>query len=542
MAAVESEAMSTVCVAHLGSHLDQAATAVETLLAKAKAKVAALVMPGGKINSRLLDEQQHAAHGLAWLATYAATLRELVNYATRLEAEGKFGETEQLTVQIAAGEYLNHVAGGIPMNQGEFIRLPEFGLTRSDAAGLHDLVLIERGNTAAARHRLVELIADGNFGSSGLDETLSEMRETMRRFVETKVAPHAHQWHLDNDYVPMEIVRELAELGVFALTLPEEHGGLGLSKESMCVVSEELSRGWIAVGSLGTRAEIACELILCGGTKEQKETWLPKIASGEILPTAVFTEPNTGSDLGSLRTRAVREGDFYRLDGVKHYISNAAEAKFLVVFAKTDPSAGPRGVSAFVVDRATPGLRVSSPEKLMGIRAAHSFEVTFDGVMVPVNCRLGEEGSGFKTAMRVLDNSRLDVVATSLGLAEAALAAAVQWAKQRMIAGEALAAKQGAQWMFADMKLRLEAAWGLALQATALRTAGQPFSQQSAMAKLYASEMVAFVTDTALQLHGGIGYTRALPLERYARDARILRIYEGASEVQRNIIARGVLA
>ena len=257
MAAVESEAMSTVCVAHLGSHLDQAATAVETLLAKAKAKVAALVMPGGKINSRLLDEQQHAAHGLAWLATYAATLRELVNYATRLEAEGKFGETEQLTVQIAAGEYLNHVAGGIPMTQGEFIRLPEFGLTRSDAAGLHDLVLIERGNTAAARHRLVELIADGNFGSSGLDETLSEMRETMRRFVETKVAPHAHQWHLDNDYVPMEIVRELAELGVFALTLPEEHGGLGLSKESMCVVSEELSRGWIAVGSLGTRAEIA---------------------------------------------------------------------------------------------------------------------------------------------------------------------------------------------------------------------------------------------------------------------------------------------
>ena len=207
-------------------------------------------------------------------------------------------------MQIAVGEYLNHVAGGIPMNQGEFARLSDMGLTRAEWAPLLDLVLIERGNTPPARQRLVELIADGNFGSSGLDDTLSEMRETMRRFVETKVAPHAHQWHLDNDYVPMEIVRELADLGVFALTLPEEHGGLGLSKESMCIVSEELSRGWIAVGSLGTRAEIACELILCGGTPAQKEKWLPKIASGEILPTAVFTEPNTGSDLGSLRTRA----------------------------------------------------------------------------------------------------------------------------------------------------------------------------------------------------------------------------------------------
>ena len=200
------------------------------------------------------------------------------HFAARLEADGKLGETEQLTIQIAAGEYLNHVAGGIPMNQGEFLRLAELGLTRGETAGLHDLVLFERGNTPAARRRLVELFADGNFGSSGLDETLSEMRETMRRFVETKVGPNAHQWHLDNDYVPIEIVAELAELGVFALTLPEEHGGLGLSKESMCVVSEELSRGWIAVGSLGTRAEIACELILCGGTREQKEKWLPKIA------------------------------------------------------------------------------------------------------------------------------------------------------------------------------------------------------------------------------------------------------------------------
>ena len=198
MAAVESQMASETCVAHLVSHLDQAATAVETLLARAKAKVAARVMPGGKINSRLLDEEQHAAHGLAWLATYAATLRELASYARRIEAEGKLGETEQLTIQIAAGEYLNQVAGGIPMNQGEFLRLTELGLTRSETAGLNDLVLAERGTTAAARRRLVELFTDGNFGASGLDETLTEMRETMRKFVETKVSPNAHQWHLAN--------------------------------------------------------------------------------------------------------------------------------------------------------------------------------------------------------------------------------------------------------------------------------------------------------------------------------------------------------
>ncbi|MCA3574107.1 MAG: acyl-CoA dehydrogenase family protein, partial [Aestuariivirga sp.] len=237
MAAAESEAIPGIYVTHLESHLDQAAGLVEGLLARAKSRLQPRIMPTGRIDSQRLDQEQHAAHGLAWLATYAATLRELAHVATRVAAEGQLGETERLTLQIAAGEYLNHVAGGIPMNQGEFVRLADLGLTRSEYAGLHDLVLIERGNTAEARKALVERIAEGNFGASGLDPTLSEMRETMRRFVETKVQPHAHQWHLDNAYVPMEIVQELADLGVFALTLPEEHGGLGLSKEAMSVVS-----------------------------------------------------------------------------------------------------------------------------------------------------------------------------------------------------------------------------------------------------------------------------------------------------------------
>ena len=551
MAAVESEAMSTVCVAHLGSHLDQAATAVETLLAKAKAKVAALVMPGGKINSRLLDEQQHAAHGLAWLATYAATLRELVNYATRLEAEGKFGETEQLTVQIAAGEYLNHVAGGIPMNQGEFIRLPEFGLTRSDAAGLHDLVLIERGNTAAARHRLVELIADGNFGSSGLDETLSEMRETMRRFVETKVAPHAHQWHLVNDYVPMEIVRELAELGVFALTLPEEHGGLGLSKESMCVVSEELSRGWIAVGSLGTRAEIACELILCGGTKEQKETWLPKIASGEILPTAVFTEPNTGSDLGSLRTRAVRDGDVYKVTGNKTWITHPVRADVMTLLARTNPDeTGYKGLSMFLAekprgsdDNPFPAKGMSGGEiEVLGYRGMKEYEIRFEDFEVKAENLLGGiEGQGFKQLMQTFEAARIQTAARAVGVAQSALDIGLKYAKDRSQFGKPILAFPRISDKLALMAADVMAARQLTLFAAREKDAGRRCDLEAGMSKLLGARVAWAAADNALQIHGGNGFALEYQISRVLCDARILNIFEGAAEIQAQVIARRLL-
>lgn len=551
MAAVESEAMSTVCVAHLGNHLDQAATAVETLLSKAKAKVAALVMPGGKINSRLLDEQQHAAHGLAWLATYAATLRELANFATRLEAEGKFGETEQLTVQIAAGEYLNHVAGGIPMNQGEFIRLPEFGLTRSDAAGLHDLVLIERGNTAAARHRLVELLADGNFGSSGLDETLSEMRETMRRFVETKVAPHAHQWHLNNDYVPMEIVKELAELGVFALTLPEEHGGLGLSKESMCVVSEELSRGWIAVGSLGTRAEIACELILCGGTKEQKETWLPKIASGEILPTAVFTEPNTGSDLGSLRTRAVRDGDVYKVTGNKTWITHPVRADVMTLLARTNPDeTGYKGLSMFLAekprgsdDNPFPAKGMSGGEiEVLGYRGMKEYEIRFEDFEVKAENLLGGiEGQGFKQLMQTFEAARIQTAARAVGVAQSALDIGLKYAKDRSQFGKPIVNFPRIADKLALMAAETMAARQLTLFAAREKDAGRRCDLEAGMSKLLGARVAWAAADNALQIHGGNGFALEYQISRVLCDARILNIFEGAAEIQAQVIARRLL-
>jgi len=551
MAAVESEMASTVCVAHLVSHLDQAATAVETLLAKAKARVAARVMPGGKINSSLLDEEQHAAHGLAWLATYAATLRELANFAGRLEAEGKFGETEQLTVQIAAGEYVNHVAGGIPMNQGEFLRLPELGLTRSETAGLHDLVLIERGNTSAARRRLVELIADGNFGSSGLDETLTEMGETMRRFVETKVAPHAHQWHLDNAYVPMEIVKELAELGVFALTLPEEHGGLGLSKESMCVVSEELSRGWIAVGSLGTRAEIACELILCGGTKEQKEKWLPRIASGEILPTAVFTEPNTGSDLGSLRTRAVRDGDVYKVTGNKTWITHPVRADVMTLLARTNPDeTGYKGLSMFLAEKPRGSDENPFPAKgmtggeieVLGYRGMKEYEIRFEDFEVKAENLLGGiEGQGFKQLMQTFEAARIQTAARAVGVAQSALDIGLKYAKDRSQFGKPILAFPRIADKLALMAAEVMAARQLTLFAAREKDAGRRCDLEAGMAKLLGARVAWASADNALQIHGGNGFALEYQISRVLCDARILNIFEGAAEIQAQVIARRLL-
>jgi (2S)-methylsuccinyl-CoA dehydrogenase len=289
---------------------------VEALYGRALAAVRARVTKDGKLSNELIEVEQHAAHGLSWFATYVQGLRELLAYADRLQAEGAYGEVENLLTRIAFAEYLAQVFGGIPMSQGEFVRLSDFGLSPADVAAAHIPQvdsLIASGLTSANRARLAELIdhngAAETIGATGLDETLEAIRSEMRKFAGDNVTPHAHEWHLKNDYIPLEVISGLAELGVFGLTIPEEYGGSGLGKIAMCVVSEELSRAYIGVGSLGTRSEIAAELILCGGTEEQKQHWLPKIASGEILPTAVFTEPNTGSDLASLRTRAVKDGD-----------------------------------------------------------------------------------------------------------------------------------------------------------------------------------------------------------------------------------------
>ena len=254
-----------------------------------------------------MDAEQFMVHGLAWLATYVEGLKQMLGWAQRLDAAGNLGALETLILQAAYGEYLSQIVGGIAISQVEFVRPADMGLTDADLKPLSEGAaqhLRAAGNTAVVRGQIAELMADGRFGDLGFgDETLEMIREQFRRFVEDQVTPHAHAWHLNDDLIPMEVVDQMSDFGVFGMTIPERWSGLGMGKIAMCVVTEELSRGYIGVGSLGTRSDIAAELILAGGTEEQKNTYLPKIASGEILPTVVFTEPETGSDLGSLRAR-----------------------------------------------------------------------------------------------------------------------------------------------------------------------------------------------------------------------------------------------
>ena len=324
------------------------------MLADAVAKVRERVMVEGHAVGRLLDREQRATHGLAWLATYVEAVRQLASYTERMTGNDSLGEMEEHLVRIALGEYLAQIVGGIPMSQGELVRPADLGLSMAQvSARINRSVegLIASGNTAERRARLVELMRESHnatVGMCGLDETLESIRDEMRKFADSEVIGKAQGWHRTNSYIPLEVIGQMSELGVFGLTIPEEFGGMGLGKESMCVVSEELSRGYIGVGSLGTRSEIAAELILGSGTSEQKQKWLPKIASGEVLPTAVFTEPNTGSDLASIKTRAVREGSVYKVYGNKTWITHPVRADLMTLLVRTNPkeTGPPRSVHA----------------------------------------------------------------------------------------------------------------------------------------------------------------------------------------------------
>ena len=377
------------------------------------------------------------------------------------------------------------------------------------------------------------------------------MRDAMRRFVETEVAPHAHQWHLDNAYVPMEIVKALAELGVFALTLPEDYGGMGMSKEAMCVVSEELSRGWIAVGSLGTRAEIASELILCGGTREQKEKWLPKIASGEVLPTAVFTEPNTGSDLGSLRTRAVRDGDVYKITGNKTWITHPVRADVMTLLARTNPEeSGYKGLSMFLAEKPRgsdedpfPAKGMSGGEiEVLGYRGMKEYEIRFEDFEVKAENLLGGiEGQGFKQLMQTFEGARIQTAARAVGVAQSALDEGLRYARDRVQFGQPIIAFPRIADKLALMAAEVMAARQLTLFSAREKDAGRRCDLEAGMAKLLGARVAWAAADNALQIHGGNGFALEYRISRILCDARILNIFEGAAEIQAQVIARRLL-
>ncbi len=363
--------------------------------------------------------------------------------------------------------------------------------------------------------------------------------DSIRRVCADMLAPAAAEVD-ESATFPHAQLKSLAEIGVWGLNLPDTWGGPGLSAAVLAAGVEAIAGACASTASALTAHYLATDAILIGGDDNLRERFLPDAASGAKLGAFALTEPRAGSNPADMRCRALREGDAYRLTGTKHFISNGGIADFIVVFAVTDPASAHKGISAFVVEKGMAGITASPPEKTMGLKGGHVFELNFDG-LVPAANRLGPEGSGFRTAMKVLDNGRVEVSAMCLGLAQAALDSAIAWARERQIGGMALADYQGIQWMIADMATQLQAARLLTEDAVAKRVSGTRFSLEASMAKLFASETSAKVADLALQIHGGYGFTRGLPLERHVRDLRIMRIYEGSSEIQRTIIARSML-
>ncbi|AWU96841.1 acyl-CoA dehydrogenase family protein [Azospirillum ramasamyi] len=562
-----SSTLSTVSPSEAAPHLlpdllqatASALDAVAQLAVAAERGVAALVAPDGRVDAALLDRHQVAAHGFAWVATYAEALRQMRGWAERLDRAGRLGELESAMLQAAFGEYLAQLDGGLAMSQGEIVRPADFGLGEAEREAFRTEAvrrLIAAGNASGLRLRIAELLADalhgGGFGDPALeDEALDMVRDQFRRFVADAVEPHAHDWHLKDELIPLAVVEQMAEMGVFGLTVPEEDGGLGMGKLAMCVVTEELSRGYIGVGSLGTRAEIAAELIRMGGTAEQRARWLPRIASGEILPTAVFTEPNTGSDLGSLRTRAVADGDTYRVTGAKTWITHGSRSDLMTLLVRTDPDApGYRGLSMLLAEKPRgteddpfPAEGMSGGEiPVLGYRGMKEYEIGFDGFAVPrENLLGGVEGQGFKQLMATFESARVQTAARAVGVAQNAMELGLRYAQERIQFGRPLAAFPRVAGKLAWMAVETMIARQLTYFAAREKDSDRRCDIEAGMAKLLAARVAWSNADNAVQIHGGNGYAVEYPISRVLCDARILNIFEGAAEIQAQVVARGLL-
>ena len=550
--------MLSITVPHLLTRCEEAMFSAEGLLVAAKSSVAELVTEDGKISSAALDREQRATHALAWLATYVEALRQMVRWAKGLEEAKKFGEIEQLILLAAFGEYLAQLPGGIAMSQNEIARPYDLGLGDDEIGDFWSAAVSElarTGTRAEVRAGIVGHMIKHQgamfVGEPGLDDTMSLIREQFFRFAQEKVTPFAHQWHLKDELIPIAVVKELGDLGVFGLTIPESHGGSGLSKLAMCVVSEELSRGYIGVGSLATRSEIAAELILNGGTKEQRDRWLPLIASGEKLPTAVFTEPSGGSDVAALRTRAVKDGDVYKIYGNKTWITHAARADMMTLLVRTNPDRpGYRGLSMFLAEKPRGTEKNNFPAKgmsggeigVLGYRGMKEFEIGFDGFEVPASDLLGlEEGQGFKQLMQTFESARIQTASRAIGVALCAMDLGVRYATERQQFGRPLVEFPRVRDKLAMMAVEIAITRQLSYYAAREKDEGRRCDLEAGMAKLLGARVAWACADNALQIHGGNGFALEYPVSRVLCDARILNIFEGAAEIQANVIARRIL-
>jgi (2S)-methylsuccinyl-CoA dehydrogenase len=539
--------------------LDQAGAALaaaDRLQQRTRLAIGQMVGRDGKIQSELLEQHQFAAHGFAWQTTCVEALRQALNWATRLNDTNEFGDVEHAIIRLGFAEYLAQLAGGIPMSQTEIIRPGDMGvgpddvrafLADSAVAALMDLTTIE-----ADRKTMAFAAAEGRFGALALgDSALEATRAEFLRFAAAKITPHAQQWHSQDQLIPIDLVEQLAGMGVFGLTVPEEFGGLGLGKVAMCLVSEVLSGAYLGVGSLGTRSEIAAELVRLGGTPEQKQRWLPGIASGSILPTAVFTEPNTGSDLGSLRTRAVREGDNYRVYGAKTWITHAARSDLMTLLVRTDPDTkGYQGLSMLIAEKPRgtesdpfPAQGMHGTEiPVLGYRGMKEYEIGFDGFVVPAaNLLGGKEGQGFKQLMETFESARIQTAARALGVAQNALELGLAYARDRAQFGKSILNFPRVHAKLAWMAVETMLARQLSYHAARQKDAGRRCDIEAGMAKLLAARVAFANADCALQIHGGNGYALEYPISRVLCDSRILSIFEGAAEIQAQVIARGLL-
>jgi (2S)-methylsuccinyl-CoA dehydrogenase len=542
-----SEALASVA-AKLGGVVAGA----DRVLQAARASTARIVEAAGGI-----DRAQHVAHGLAWLATYVEALRQAARWVGELEAGGRLGEIERLIAALGAGEYGRQIAGGIAMSQGEIVRAAGLGVAAGEVRRFEDEIeqAFPAAEAAALRARLAGLIGANpsatTFGDTGADETHTAMREQMWRFAKEEVVPHAHGWHLANAYIPEALIGKLGEMGAFGVSVPECYGGLGLGKEAMCVVSEELSRGYIGVGSLGTRSEIAAELILANGTEAQKRDLLPRIASGEILPTAVFTEPDTGSDLASLRTRAVRAGDVWRVTGQKTWTTHGARADLMTLLVRTDPTAtGYKGLSMLLAPKPRgsdadpfPARGMSGSEiEVLGYRGMKEYEISFEDFEVPAAALLGgAEGQGFKQLMSSFEAARIQTAARAVGVAQSALDLALAYAHERRQFGRPLYAFARVADKIVMMAVEIMMARQLAYFAARAKDQGRRCDLEAGMAKLLAARVAWSAADNAVQIHGGNGFALEYPVSRVLCDARILNIFEGAAEIQAQVIARRLI-
>jgi (2S)-methylsuccinyl-CoA dehydrogenase len=535
-----------------------ALAALERLYGKAREAVRARVYDGEKLAAKKLDEEQLAAHALAYLATELEAARQLTGWADRVEASAEGGAYERLIAETYLAELTRQLRGGVDLGQTETLSLAELGV---GADVVHDTIespevaaFADEKTRADAYLSLARLARTQGGGVLGLgDETLVAIQREFRKLSDKEVRPIAQDVHRKDVLIPLDLIAKLSEAGVFGLTIPEAYGGLGLGKVAMCLVTEELSRGYIGVGSLGTRSEIAAELIMGGGTDAQKLEWLPKLARGEAMSTAVFTEPNHGSDLAHIKTRAVRDGDSFRLFGQKTWITHACRANLMTVLARTNPDEpGYAGLSMFLAPKTAttgePGQELLDPGlsgteiRVLGYRGMKEYELSFDGFVVPAAGLLGGvEGQGFKQLMVTFESARIQTAARGVGLAQAALEESLTYAEQRVQFGHAIVEFPRVARKIARIVCRTQAARQLTFYAARIKDSGKRCDLEAGMAKLLATRAAWEAADACVQIHGGNGYAEEYTASRLLVDARVLSIFEGANEIQAHVVARRLL-